>query len=90
MGVIAGGSLIPRARKLKSRLRSFFERKLFLLGVHMDYSLAKKYYKKIYDYCSKIEETRLMVATESNWVERIADEIEADSAMKDGDGNTRH
>jgi len=47
VGAIGGMSLLPSRYTLKSRLRSIFERKLPLLGIHMDYALARKYHSQL-------------------------------------------
>jgi phenylacetate-CoA ligase len=47
VGVIAGGSLLPRAMTLQGIIRNFIERKCFLFGVHMEEKLAVDYHRKL-------------------------------------------
>lgn len=44
VGVIAGGSLVPKRATWKSRARSFAQRRLFLYGVAMDSAMAREYH----------------------------------------------
>ena len=50
VGVITGGSLMPNRVTIFERVRLFIERRLFLLGVHMDRKLAIEYHRRLTDY----------------------------------------
>ena len=50
VGVIAGGSLVPKRMAWKSRLRSFAQRRLFLYGVAMDQEMARDYHGRLTRY----------------------------------------
>ena len=50
VGVIAGGSLVPKRATWKSRARSFAQRRLFLYGVAMDQEMARDYHGRLTRY----------------------------------------
>lgn len=50
VGVIAGGSLVPKRATLKSKARSFAQRRLFLYGVAMDRAMARVYHERLLRY----------------------------------------
>src|SRR5215469_2621280 len=47
VGVLTGGSLMPKHITLFERVRSFIERRLFLFGVQMDAELARQYHQQL-------------------------------------------
>ena len=50
VGVIAGGSLVPESKTLKSMLRGLAQRRLFLYGVAMDSELAREHHGRLLRY----------------------------------------
>lgn len=50
VGVIAGGSLERSRMTLRSRVRSFAQRRLFLYGVAMDRGMAREYHQRLVGY----------------------------------------
>jgi phenylacetate-CoA ligase len=52
--VIAGGSLIDADTTLALRLRRFAERRLFLFGVHMDETLARRHHAQLAAFAPRV------------------------------------